>query len=481
VTTTSAVSSSAAQASSPAWLHKVGDTATVYKYGKKARIQLPIYVVAGDQPLDVRATRASYSEPIRSWVEKPTGAVPLPDGLHRSWRRLDEFMHIQIRDRAGDLVLDRTTGLCPVETYRFSPDAPSDVSTYPQSCPTNPYTLGAVYGIDAGWAAPAFGWGFSVALPLGRYTIKAWIDPDYRDAIGATAADTTVRMPMRIVQGEDFCDYKCKTRAATPSFAVDGPSPVTPSDGATDATGPHRTAVADEPAGREPRSKRRLAAVGTDAQPDLRSLPAWAIKLSRTGYLRFAANVWNAGPSTLVIDGFRRDNEDLMDAYQYFYDADGTKQGHQWVGTMEWDAKRGHHHWHFRDFARYRLLDADKQAVVRSHKEAFCLANTDAVVYTVPGANWRPWNTDLHTACGGFNALSLREVLDVGSGDTYYQTVAGQSFNVKRLPNGVYYIAVEANPMHRLVETDLTNNVSYRKLRLGGRGDGRWVKVYPAA
>ncbi len=146
---------------------------------------------------------------------------------------------------------------------------------------------------------------------------------------------------------------------------------------------------------------------------------------------------------------------------------------------MVWDPRDGHHHWHFRDFARYRLLDSDKEAIVRSKKEAFCLAATDAVDYTVPGANWEPWNTDLHTACGGPGSLAVREVLDVGSGDTYTQYRPGQSFNLDGLPDGIYFISVEANPKHNLYEADLTNNNSLRKVRIGtDRSGDRTVKVF---
>jgi hypothetical protein len=189
--------------------------------------------------------------------------------------------------------------------------------------------------------------------------------------------------------------------------------------------------------------------------------------------------VWNAGPSTLVVDGFRRPTEDVMDSYQSFYDADGNPAGQANVGTMVWDPRHGHLHWHFKDFARYRLLDADKDAIVRSRKEAFCLAATDAVDYTLPGANWEPWNTDLETACGGDGSLAVREVLDVGSGDTYTQDRPGQSFNLNGLPDGRYYISVEANPAGNLYEEDLTNNVALRRLRIGTDGDGdRTVKVF---
>jgi hypothetical protein len=141
--------------------------------------------------------------------------------------------------------------------------------------------------------------------------------------------------------------------------------------------------------------------------------------------------------------------------------------------------RHGHLHWHFKDFARYRLLDADKDAIIRSRKEAFCLAATDAVDYTLPGANWEPWNTDLETACGGDGSLAVREVLDVGSGDTYTQDRPGQSFNLDGLPDGRYYISVEANPAGNLYEEDLTNNVALRRLRIGTDRDGdRTVTVF---
>ncbi|MGH3362781.1 MAG: lysyl oxidase family protein, partial [Nocardioides sp.] len=160
-----------------------------------------------------------------------------------------------------------------------------------------------------------------------------------------------------------------------------------------------------------------------------------------------------------------------------FYDADGKQVGYTPTGTMEWDPRPGHEHWHFTDFASYRLLKADQKESVRSGKEAFCLANTDAVDYTVPGADWQPENTDLSSACGEENALSIRQVLSSGSGDTYFQYRYGQAIPVKKLPNGVYYLRVAANADHNLIESDTTNNDSLRRIRLGGTPDNRWVRV----
>jgi hypothetical protein len=212
--------------------------------------------------------------------------------------------------------------------------------------------------------------------------------------------------------------------------------------------------------------------------PDLRALPAWGISADGH-YLNFGATVWNGGPGRLVVDGFRDAKDaDLMHAYQYFFSASGKQKGYAPVGGMEWDARDTHQHWHFKDFARYRLVAADKKTlVVDSGKEAFCLANTDMVDYTVKGANWRPENTDLSTACGDREALGVREVLDPGSGDTYTQYREGQAFDLTGVPNGTYYIEIAANPDKVLYERSRKNNVSLRQVVIGGSKDARTVAV----
>ncbi|TXS15712.1 protein-lysine 6-oxidase, partial [Streptomyces sp. wa22] len=250
--------------------------------------------------------------------------------------------------------------------------------------------------------------------------------------------------------------------------------------------GPGRTDGSRQAPAVQPNAQRPTgrAAVPDVPKPDLRSLPAYGITIGAgdggepgKDYLAFSANVWNAGPAQLVVDGFRKPGNALMDAYQYFYDASGKQVGYTPTGTMEWDPRPGHEHWHFTDFASYRLLKADKKETVRSGKEAFCLANTDAVDYTVENANWHPDNTDLSTACGQENSISVREVLDVGSGDTYTQDLPGQSFDITGLPNGTYFIQVLANPENRLKETDLSNNSALREVVLGGRPGARTVTV----
>ena len=62
-------------------------------------------------------------------------------------------------------------------------------------------------------------------------------------------------------------------------------------------------------------------------------------------------------------------------------------------------------------------------------------------------------------------------------GDTYLQFRAGQSFNLRGLPNGKYFVAVIANLENRLVEASKDNNVSLRKVFIGGTPGHRTVRV----
>ncbi len=417
--------------------------------------------------------RRSYHEPIvaNQIMSGPGGkrAIPLPAGLVTQFSGFVGFTHATVRDATGATIIDRDEDFCPNgDSRRTRPDAPA-VSPYSQECPTNPFTIGAVWGIQAGWSTPAGAprWQYPpVYLSDGEYDATIRVNPLYVHLfdIPADQSSATVHLTVQSVaiQNSLARSGRPKAEMVRRSTAADQPPP--------------------QPAGSLPTAAPR---VSNGPKPDLRSLPAWGIRTGGYGqpdgrdYLSFSATIWVAGKSPLVVDGFRRTGEDVMDAYQYFYDTAGNQVGYAPVGTMEWDSRPGHQHWHFTDFAQYRLLDERFRPAVDSGKEGFCLANTDAVDYTLPQANWQPDNTDLHTACGGQTALAVREVLELGSGDTYGQYLPGQSFDITDLPNGTYYIEVTANPDHRLFETDTTNNVSLRKVVLGGAPGTRTVDVPP--
>ncbi len=457
---------------------------------------LGLHVIAGKDPLEIWAKRTGYDKPIvaeRTVVKNGKKTrVALPAGLVTDFNGLTDFVTISIADEAGAVVKEYKNPFCgnTWSSARTRPDAPA-TSPYPTSCGGyNPFTLGAVWGVQAGWDAavndqPESADGAEFDLPNGKYVATATVNPAYRRLLGIPENQGTAKVGVTVVDTdiERSALARVKAADARPSSAP-----------AVQGTDEHSIHTAEGDASRQVSSyvpelrapaKRPTplkAAPSGGPRPDLRSLPAWEIALSEEdgkSYVNFGATVWNAGTSPLLVDGFRRSGTELMDAYQYFFDAKGNQVGSRPAGTMEWDAREGHRHWHFTDFAQYNLLDSTQKLSVRSGKEAFCLANTDAVDFTIPNAKWRPENTDLSTSCGANTVVAVREVLDIGNGDTYSQYRPGQSFEITDLPNGTYYIQVLANPEKKLAELDTTNNSALRQIILGGTPEARTLTVPP--
>ncbi|MEU9874952.1 lysyl oxidase family protein [Streptomyces phaeochromogenes] len=495
-------------------------------------LDLGTYLSVDDAPLEFKVTRKSYKDPVvaqqilRDGTSTSTKTKALPAGLVKDFSGLPGFIDVSIKNAAGEEVSATKGTFCPNNASgRIRPDAPA-TSKYPQSCPTNPFTLGSVWGVEKGWASntSTIDYDKPVDLPVGEYTAEVGVAKQYRDLFGIPDDQHTIKVTVRSGDGGEGAGAAASRSSASSAHhgaghgAPDAKDPAAAAAAAAHHYGPRGADAPTPPAlshaledrglahhlgdgpghtdgsriapALKPAAKRPSGRAGAPAdvpKPDLRSLPAWDIAITNgedgdvpgKDYLAFSANVWNAGPAPLVVDGFRSPGKDLMDSYQYFYDADGKQVGYTPSGTMEWDPRVGHEHWHFTDFASYRLLSEDQTKEVRSGKEAFCLANTDAVDYTVKNANWHPENTDLSTACGQQNSISVREVLDVGSGDTYTQYRPGQSFDITDLPNGTYYIQVIANPENRLQETNTKNNVALRKVVLAGEPGARTVTVPP--
>ncbi|QZY30238.1 lysyl oxidase family protein [Nocardioides coralli] len=415
-------------------------------------------LVAGDEPVAIWSTRPSYDDPITSVWRTSGGDVPLPADAMPTFSGLSSFAQVSVANRDGKVIrrFDAPACLNGYDVQRVHPSAPAE-SPYPHGCPWNPYTLGSVMGIQTGWSSPLLNeWSMSMRLKPGRYDVTGTILPAWVDFFGIAPEEATSTTRLVVRRAKDG-------RQARPERPAARSGPVA------------------RPAAHEPESRSAGTVVPATA-PNLKSLPAFHIGLNRKGtQLRFGANVWNGGGGPLVVDGFRpadgHGHDHHMVAYQYFFDGEGNQTGYEQIGRFHWHGAN-HQHWHFEDFAGYRLLDSDMNLAVRSRKASFCLANTDAVDYTIPDADWQPGNTDLGSACGGRDALSLRQVLSNGSGDTYHQYRAGQAFGIKNLPDGVYYIEVVANPNGIIVESDETDNVSLRKVRIGtGRKGKRFVRV----
>ncbi|BBH69428.1 hypothetical protein ACTI_61130 [Actinoplanes sp. OR16] len=466
-----------------------GDDAYLY-------LDLGLHLIAGKDAFEVRAKRTGYDKPItatRSVVKNGKKTqVALPAGTVKDFTGLKDFTAYVIKDKAGKVVAQYSTPFCgnSYSSGRTRRDAPA-TNPYPTRCGgENPFTLGAVWGVQAGWDAavqdqPSTPGGLS-KLKAGKYTVTATVDAKYQKLFGIPANKATAKVTVNVVdvKYDEAKLARSKKATALESHAATGHGL---HHGEGDASRqvssylPEFRAAASKP-------KQLPLTPKTGPKPDLRSLPAWGISLAegvdeKTGkttgkwYVNFGATVWNAGTSPLLVDGFRRTGTEVMDAYQYFFDAKGKQVGSRPAGTMQWDPREGHLHWHFTDFAQYNLLKADKKLAVRSGKEAFCLANTDAVDYTMAGAKWRPDNTDLATSCGANTVVAVREVLDIGNGDTYSQDRPGQSFDITGLKNGTYYIQVLANPSNKLAELSTGNNSALRQIVIGGTAKKRTLTV----
>jgi Lysyl oxidase len=449
-------------------------------------LDIGVFVASIGAPLEIRARRAGYRRPIEASQILGDGTVrALPADVVDGWSGLAGFLRIKAIDDSGALATRSTWDFCPAGSDRERvDDSGPAVSVYPSfGCGSSPFTLGEVWGIDRGWAndiADPYGYYGDTAQPIldlpdGHYLVHVSIRRTYRDLFSIPKIDASVTVGVTLDTSRH-----CRSSCYAPVRSSAAPATRTDSNQAATATGAPTPAAGLAPSTASVPIVRRPDRA---TLPNLIPLPAWGMGIRhdrRSGRdaLDFAATVWDSGPAPLVVEGFRRSGSDVMDAYQYFY-RDGEPVGRARVGTLEFDAKRGHFHWHFEQFARYSLLDADKSQVLRSRKVSFCLAPTDPIDLTRPGANWAPYSVGLDTACGSDSALWVREVLDAGWGDTYFQYLPGQSFDVTNLPNGRYFVQVHANPLALLHERNRRDDVTVRKVILKGTAGHRRVVVPP--
>ena len=449
-----AASGAAAAAKPPTLrLFAASSSVTIEKFGRGGvQVGVGAYLAAlgGDLRLDVR--RASYRSPIG--VSQVIGSRhrALPASILRGWDGLARFVTYTVSSASRGVIATRTMSFCPNDWNRQRVDGSGPLTpAYPQFCGTNPFTLGSVWGVDRGWAVGLDTAAPIVRLPVGTYSVRVALAPRYAELFGVTRANSSATVTVHVVK----------------------PPPCPPSCGGFAA---HHATHAAPP---------RLPQVATlrrpdpATMPDLIPLPAWGIGIDRQAkrdYLDFGATVWDAGPAPMDVEGFRRPGTNVMDAYQYFFRS-GKPVGRAKAGTLLYDSRPGHEHWHFQQFARYSLLSSSRHQVVRSEKEGFCLAPTDPIDLTVRGALWDPYSIGLQGQCGDATSIWTRETLPAGWGDTYFQFLPGQSFDITDLPNGTYYVEVRANPLGAIRETSTTNDVRLRKVILGGKPGARAVHV----
>jgi hypothetical protein len=325
-----------------------GGPVTLHREGKRVfLVGLPVWVAATGGDFELRVSRPDYDTPVGiTQTDAVTGDVvrDLPEETLDGWSGLAGFLEVTVMDSTGNPVRQRSFTFCPNawERQRVDDSGP-ELPRYPTFCADwlSFFTKGMVWGIDAGWASPGFTWGDTgvptLRLPAGEYTMVVRIAGWYAELLEIPAEDAEVTLDVTV---------------------VDAPGPIGIPRPAKRTSHPRQVLGVPDVGDPDP-----------STLPDLVALPLWSLTaFNRNGrdYLGFAATPWNAGPAPMVVEGFRRSGESVMDAYQYFRDADGNVVGRAPVGEMAWDSRHGHHHWHFLQFASFTLRDAAQMELVRS-------------------------------------------------------------------------------------------------------------------
>ena len=419
-----------------------------------------LWIAASGGDFVIRAQRPGYKRWQAAQIDSSTGATlrEIPPQLFDPARGLRRFLEVRFRDRRGRMAARRILDLCPASAERVSPDGPRNPA-YSGHCDVGfPFVRGTVWGIDRGWAGPAVDPFSSFELPMrlepGRYDMRASIRGPYRRLFDLTPDAATARARVRVIRHArrerrsraDRSGAAGATSGARTRAAVDGPPP----DPAT--------------------------------LPDLVALPPWQMDTrSRRGrdLLHFAGSPWNAGPGPLVVEGYRGRGRDRMEAVQSFLDREGEVASTAPAGEMAFHGARGHDHWHFLQLVTYRIVRPSAREVVRGVKQSFCLANTDAVDLTLPGADLAPDIMGLGSACGDSGSIWIRQMLSAGWADTYDPSLPGQRMDITGVPNGRYLLEMRVNPEGQLQETTASNNVARLAFVLGGKPGRRIVRVRP--
>lgn len=155
-----------------------------------------------------------------------------------------------------------------------------------------------------------------------------------------------------------------------------------------------------------------------------------------------------------------------------------------------------HHHFHFRHYALYQLIDPTTGKIWRAAKRGFCMLDTDPNPVPVGGV---PPRAGQYRNCGAIG-IPGNQGISAGWADTYRFTLAGQYFVLDGgdgqdpVPPGNYIIRVTVNPpfvaaagepcpytdtngfCHQLPETNYDDNIGQTTIsipnQLGRNGTG---------
>ncbi len=225
----------------------------------------------------------------------------------------------------------------------------------------------------------------------------------------------------------------------------------------------------------------RSGSPGQALEPDLvvqRPYELYLAKGANETRLRVSNTVANmgAGPLEITGNGLPCDSGDGRFTVQHVYE-DSTDPGSPGYFDRGEDLDGAdlpagcsryhpqHHHWHFDNFARYRLLSEKTGKVVGgSRKISFCVIDTGQPYPDLPGSPEESWYPQDEGAKFPTCSETSTDGLSIGWEDTYGASLPGQGILITDLRKGSYCLVLETDPADQgtpngvLNESDETNN-----------------------
>jgi hypothetical protein len=179
--------------------------------------------------------------------------------------------------------------------------------------------------------------------------------------------------------------------------------------------------------------------------------------------LKFTAEMVNVGDGAMEVLGRRTSSIDPWTVTQVIYDdAGGSRR--VVTGAYLVYAGDGHDHWHVRKMMAYHLFSTANTR--GDSKVGFCFFDTTLRYPSLPRSPssrhyQEPW-------CGTRTATTSRTGISVGWGDRYSWKIAFQWIDITGLPSGDYVLRAIVDPYDWFLETNETNNCTYRRIHISG-------------
>lgn len=203
-------------------------------------------------------------------------------------------------------------------------------------------------------------------------------------------------------------------------------------------------------------------------RPNLKPLPPFDLRVGLPDRLdqgeralRFSVATMNLGTHPLELLGVPHSVHDV-EARQCVEWMMEVCVSHEPVGAMV--LHESHGHWHYEDFARYELrtvtngkVDMDAGGLVAGgEKASFCLRDDEYADEQSAARTQRRY----------IGCLSLLQGISAGWQDVYAHFLSGQQIPIDSVPDDEYGLVVYVNTDGSLQESNYSDNMATRRLRL---------------